>query len=307
MLGIKVEPGNIPDNKNIKLLLVDDDPLILRIAEAILKPRNFNCVTASDGKQAVDKLQAGSFNIVITDINMPNMNGMELLKHIVKHYPQTGVIVITGLSEDFSYVDVISAGAIDYITKPFDRDELLAKLKRVIREQALVKQLEQISISDSLTKLYNRRYFDIKIIEEIRRAGRQNYRIFLAFIDIDNFKSFNDSNGHQAGDYVLQALGDIMSNCARRGVDWPFRYGGDEFAIIITQTTPEQALLVNERIAECYTKHNFGKTSLSFGLSEFHRNEHVDWQTDVDGFVKKTDNAMYQAKASGKNQIFIVD
>ncbi len=296
-----------PSNKNLSILLVDDDPTLLQVMGKILSLEDYNYSTAQDGIQAIEKLKVSTFDIVITDINMPNMNGMELLNHIIKFYSQTGVIVTTGYSENYSYIDVINAGAIDYITKPFDSNELLAKLKRVVREQTLVKRLEEISISDSLTKLYNRRYFDIKILDEAHRAIRQNYDIFLTFIDIDNFKIFNDTMGHQAGDHVLQTLGSIMMNCARRGVDWAFRYGGDEFAILTTKTTMAQTLKINERIKSAYNDHQFGKTSLSFGLTKFHRDENLVLDDDTTKFIERADKAMYKAKKRGKNQIFTED
>ena len=302
-----IDTNDYPPNKDINILLVDDDPDLLQIMQRILELESYSFATAKDGVQAVKKMRESPFDIVITDINMPNMNGMELLEHIIKLYPQTGVIVATGYSADHSYVDVISAGAIDYMTKPFDGEELLAKLKRVVREQALVKELEQMSICDSLTKLYNRRYFDIKIVDEAHRANRQNRVIFLTFIDIDNFKTYNDTKGHQAGDHVLQTLGGIMMSCARRGVDWTFRYGGDEFALLTTQTTKKQTWQINERIRAAYEGYEFGNTTLSFGLAEFKRNLELDWQDDIHNFIKKADNAMYQAKARGKNQIFTED
>ncbi|HFQ80861.1 MAG TPA: diguanylate cyclase [Desulfobacterales bacterium] len=299
---------DLPAIKNIKILLVDDDPVILTLMASILRKNGYQFASASDGLEAVKKLeQDDTFRIVITDINMPRMNGMELLKHILEFYPQTAVIVTTGFSREYSYMDVIKAGAIDYMTKPFDTDELLAKLHRVIREQTMVEQLEKMSISDGLTSLYNRRYFDLKIMEEIHRSSRHHYRIFLAFIDIDNFKSFNDEYGHQAGDEVLQTLGSIMLNCARRGGDWAFRYGGDEFAMLLTETSEEQALMICERINSSYKENNFGSTSLSFGLGEFHRHEELDWYKDMHLFLKKTDDAMYKAKKGGKNKIVIAD
>ena len=129
----------------------------------------------------------------------------------------------------------------------------------------------------------------------------------MTVIDIDNFKSFNDTYGHQAGDHVLKTLGNIILNCARRGVDWAFRHGGDEFAILIAQTTKEQALHVNERIAASYKEYNFGDTSLSFGLAAFCRNENLDWHDDINNFIKKADQAMYRAKSGGKDKIIIAD
>ncbi|NOX26527.1 MAG: diguanylate cyclase [Deltaproteobacteria bacterium] len=295
-------------NEDVSILLVDDDPLILRAMERILSLDDYSYASAQDGVQAVEKLKESLYDIVITDINMPNMNGMELLKHIIRHHPGTGVIVSTGYSMEYSYIDVINAGAIDYMTKPFAADELLARLKRVVRERAMLKKLEQISVCDSLTKLYNRRYFDIKIVDETHRAIRHNYNIFLTFIDIDNFKIYNDTKGHQAGDYVLQTLGGIMTSCAaRRGVDWTFRYGGDEFAVLNTKASKEQALQIIERIGAAYNEQKFGMTSLSFGLAKFQRDESMTWPDNINAFIKKADMAMYQAKERGKNQIFSAD
>ena len=292
-----------PCNENVRILLVDDDPVVLEVMKSIIASYGFALATANDGQQALAKLQGDQFSIIITDINMPIMDGMELLQHVKDHYPKIGVIVVTGLSEHYSYIDVINAGAIDYMTKPFESSELLAKLRRVIREQTLIKELEKRSTSDSLTSLYNRRHFDTKIIDEAHRAVRQDYKIFLSLIDVDRFKGYNDTFGHQAGDNLLSALGHIMRNYARRGVDWAFRYGGDEFAIIITQTTMEQAIRINERILATYLEYNFGDTSLSCGVGEFIRDPGVSWQEDITQFIKRVDQALYEAKNAGRGRI----
>lgn len=299
----QVEIEDIPRREDVHILIVDDDEVVLEVLKSYIASFGFQYSTAADGLEACQHLQKQDFPIIITDINMPNMGGMELLQYVNIHHPQTGVIVVTGLSEEYSYVDVISAGAIDYITKPFDGSELLAKLQRVIREQSLIKKLEQISICDSLTKLYNRRYFDKKISEELQRAVRQNYEVYLAFFDVDFFKGYNDKYGHQAGDNLLATLGQIMLGCARRTVDWTFRYGGDEFAVIITQTTKEQALSVCKRILSTYEEHRFGDTSLSCGLAQFQKDPELAWSADIEKFISTTDQALYDAKNKGRHML----
>lgn len=294
---------NLPQNKDVKILIVDDDPIVLAVIQSIITAHGFPTATASDGQQALEALHKDRFSIVISDINMPVMNGMELLRHVKAEFPKIGVIVVTGFSEDYSYVEVINAGAIDFLTKPFNGPELLAKLQRVIREQTLIRELEKRSTNDALTNLYNRRYFNTKIVDEIHRAIRQEYSIFLSFIDIDRFKGYNDTLGHQAGDTLLSTLGHILKNYARRGVDWAFRYGGDEFAILISQTTLAQAIKINERILATYMEYDFGDTSLSCGVGEFKRNQNLTWQDNINDFVKRVDRALYDAKHAGRGRI----
>jgi len=295
----------IPKNEEIRILIVDDDPIVLEVMKSFVASYGFNFATASDGMEAVELLEKQEFDIIISDINMPRMDGMELLNHVRQHHPSIGMIIITGISEEYSYVDVIRAGAIDYMTKPFDGQELLAKLQRVVREQALVSELEQLSICDSLTGLYNRRHFDTKLSEELHRAVRQGYSIFLAFLDVDKFKEYNDTFGHQAGDNLLATIGKILLSSARKGVDWVFRYGGDEFAIIVTQATVEQATMVLSRIMKSYQECQFGETSLSFGMAKFTRCPDKTWPEDMRLLMQEADKALYAAKGEGRNRIIV--
>jgi two-component system, cell cycle response regulator len=294
---------NIPSDHNKKILIVDDDPFILELLGIFISSFGYEFVAAEDGLQAVDLLKKEDFTIVITDMKMPRMDGMQLLRHIKDHYPAIDVIVVTGYTGTFSYTDVIRAGASDFISKPFNADELEAKLNRIVREQLIVRELEHISLYDALTNLFNRRNFDQKLWEEVHRAHRQGYDIYLALVDVDNFKEYNDTYGHQAGDKLLQCVGQILIECVRENVDWNFRYGGDEFAIIIPQTTREQVIHVAERILQHYQSYNFTKTSLSIGLARFLRHDGRSWQEDISDTISRTDRALYQAKSSGRNQI----
>lgn len=287
-----------------KVLIVDDEPQVLRMLGEAVGAFGFEHALAEDGQQALKILEKDpSYSVIITDMTMPSMNGMELLKHINKNYQGIAVIVVSGYTELYNYTDVIRAGASDFISKPFNIDELEAKLNRVIREQLLTKKLEYLSLCDVLTDLYNRRCFDMKLHEEIPRAHRQGYPVFLALIDIDKFKKYNDQEGHQAGDRVLQFIGENLKKCTRENVDWSFRYGGDEFAVIIPYTTTEQALLIAERIITQYREGNFSDTSLSVGLAQFVRNNEKSWEEDINDLVRRADKALYKAKSAGGNKV----
>jgi two-component system, cell cycle response regulator len=294
---------NIRPDHNKKILIVDDDPFILELLGIFISSFGYEFAAAEDGLQAVELLKKAEYTIVITDMKMPRMDGMQLLKHIKENYPVIDVIVVTGYTGSFSYTDVIKAGASDFISKPFNADELEAKINRIIREQMIVRELEHISMYDALTNLFNRRNFDQKLWEEVHRAHRQGYDIYLALVDVDKFKEYNDSYGHQAGDKLLQSVGRILIDCVRENVDWNFRYGGDEFAIIIPQTTREQVIHVAERILQHYHECNFTKTSLSMGLARFIRAGDRSWQEDISDMISRTDRALYQAKSRGRNQI----
>ncbi|MCK5228097.1 MAG: diguanylate cyclase [Desulfobulbaceae bacterium] len=295
-----------PEHK-IRIIIVDDDPLVLDLLGIFISSFGYEYVAAGDGLEAVEELKKGPVDIIITDLMMPNMDGMELLKYTRTHYPDTDVLVVTGHAGTFTYMDVIRAGAIDFITKPFNEDELEAKLDRALRERKIFQELEKLSLSDSLTGLYNRRQFDLKLDEETHRAHRQGYDMFLSLLDVDNFKGYNDSFGHQAGDRLLQSVGEIMPQYIRKNVDWSFRIGGDEFAIIVPQTTTDQMVVVAERIMEQYTKNDFAKTSLSIGIARFLRREGHPWEDDIVDLIERTDKALYEGKSSGRGKIILSD
>jgi diguanylate cyclase (GGDEF)-like protein len=289
----------------IKILLVDDDQSILEILADLMAIFGHDYVTAQNGVEAIEKLKHNFFDIVLTDMIMPDIDGMELLKHIKKNYPNIKVMVVTGYERAFTYTDVIRAGASDFISKPFNTDELEAKINRLAREIELMSQLELLSISDGLTGLYNKRHFDAKIFEEVRRAHRQSHDLFLAVIDVDNLKKMNDKYGHLAGDKLLKSVGDIIKHCIRENVDWPFRYGGDEFFVILTQVTRDQAISTSERVIESFNEKKLPLTGLSIGLAQFVRSQDAKWTEDIDDLVKRSDMALYKAKQTGRNRVVV--
>lgn len=286
-----------------KILIVDDDPNILEILKVHVSSFGFTHDTAEDGLIAVEKMKQQEYSIVITDMMMPNMDGMQLLKYIRENHPQTNVIVVTGYDRTFTYTDVIRAGASDFIAKPFTPDELEAKLNRIAREQEMVRQLEHLSISDGLTHLYNRRHFDNKLLEETQRASRQRLDAFLVLIDVDNFKTYNDQLGHPAGDGLLRGVGQILTHCTRKNVDWAFRYGGDEFSLILSYMAWDQAVMTARRIIQKFTEQEFPIAGLGIGIARFIRHQGKSWEEDITDLVERADQALYKAKSAGMNQI----
>ena len=295
--------NDLPTEVPNRILLVDDDPVILEMLKSTMTALGHAFDTALDGEAAKAKLKQGNFTVVLTDLTMPRCDGMELLKHVKEEYPKIAVIIVTGHAEIHGYTDVIRAGASDFIAKPFGMDELEAKVSRVIREQTLIRKLEHLSMCDMLTDLYNRRCFEMKLLEEVPRAHRQGYPVFLALLDVDRFKVYNDQYGHQAGDRVLQEIGRILMQCTRENVDWCFRFGGDEFAIIIPYATIAQAGQIADRIQERYRQEpRYAPTSLSIGLAKFLRHPDFSWAEDIADLVARADKALYSGKAQGGNR-----
>ncbi len=287
------------DKKNFVILVVDDDPIVLKSLTLLVSSLGYRTLSAEDGVSALEQLKSQICDLIISDIVMPRMDGLELLKHVKEEYPATDVIIATGYSSRASYAEVIRAGAIDFIKKPMEQDELEAKLDRALREQQMLRELEKLSLCDELTGLLNRRAFVKRFPREVERAARQQYSLYLAILDVDRFKDYNDSFGHPAGDKVLIAVGKILHLCTRIHVDTCFRYGGDEFAVILPQTSISQAIKVIERIRQRFRKMAFGNTDLSIGMTPCSRNTALPLCEDMAQLVERADKAMYKAKAKG--------
>ncbi len=287
------------------VLVVDDDPLVRKTLSVLAATFGLHCLVAADGVEALAVLQSTRVDLVLSDIVMPEMDGMDLLAHIREKHPGTDVIIATGYHARGNYAEVIKAGAIDFIKKPIDPAELEAKFARALRERAMVLRLEKLSREDTLTGLLNRRAFDDIFPAEVERASRQGYSLMLAMLDIDNFKEYNDTKGHQGGDRVLIYLATILRQCTRGSADKCFRFGGDEFALILPQTNADQGTEIVQRILLSFAEQQFGNTTLSIGLVSCHRNREVASEEDGVVMVRRADEAMYEAKKKGKNCLVI--
>ncbi|MEA2059210.1 MAG: diguanylate cyclase [Thermodesulfobacteriota bacterium] len=293
----------------ISILIVDDEEAIKETTEEFLKMSGYIVQSAGSAEEAVNILQTFHPKIVLTDITMQGMDGLELTQLIKKKYAAE-VIVMTGYCADYSYEEAIFAGASDFIFKPFRFEELNLRIKRVVREiklkkkhVELIRELKDFAITDALTNLYNSKYFFENLPKEIERHNRYQHPLSLLMIDIDKFKDYNDSWGHLEGDKVLMKMGEIITSCLR-SMDTGYRYGGEEFTVLLPETDLNQALRVGERIRKALSEKRFYpdtgeevSVTISIGATEFSTHD------DLHSFVKRADMAMYRSKNSGRNTI----
>ena len=284
------------------VLSVDDDEEMIGLLHEVVSQLGHVSVTAVDGVDAFEKLGESEFDIIITDISMPRMNGIELTKRVKADFEDIDVVVVTGYQEEYKYTDVIEIGASDFISKPFNINELEAKINRIIRERELRAELKRLSIRDGLTSLYNRRYFDENLKREAIRAFRQRYGLFLLLVDVDNFKEYNDQFGHQKGDDLLKELARLMMFYSRDNVDSVYRYGGDEFAVIIPHAKHEQAILVAQRLRNKFNTSKLGPAFLSMGMAQLAGGLKT-LEQDLETLLRIADQHLYLAKNNGGDQI----
>jgi diguanylate cyclase (GGDEF)-like protein len=284
------------------ILCVDDDGEIRALLEEVIGHLGHTSATAMDGVEAMDKLSKDHFDIVVTDLCMPRMDGIELIKQIKSTFDDVDVIAVTGYQVKYKYTDVIDLGASDFISKPFNLNELEAKINRILRERSLRQELKRLSTRDGLTGLYNRRHFDENLRREASRAFRQHYDMFLLLIDIDHFKAYNDSYGHRKGDSLLKELAKLMSYHIRANVDSAYRYGGDEFAVIVPHASPEQAIMVAERLRSKFNQGEVGFTSLSIGIAKL-EGEIDNLEDELETLLGEADRSLYSAKQNGGDRI----
>lgn len=290
---------------SLPILVVDDEPQVCEVLADSLVATGYLADTARDGLDAVEKMKSKSYAIIITDMDMPRMDGMQLIEYIAHNRPGTDIIAITGHIMKYKYTDVVSAGAADFITKPFTLNELEAKLNRIVRERKLREELERLAIRDPLTGLSNRRSFQEVARKEAIRAVRYRHTLLMFFLDIDHFKQYNDKYGHQAGDDLLAATAKLLSGSVREDVDSAFRYGGDEFVLLLPHLPVEQALTVAERIREKFSRVAMTPSSLSIGIARFLERA-GSIEQDIQDMIQRSDSALYQAKKSGgRNKVFI--
>ncbi len=290
------------------ILVVDDEKGIRDSMKEAIQFAGYSCWTAGSGQEALKFLEEKHIDLLIADIRMPGLNGFELTG-IVKEKYDTDVIIITGYGKDFQYEEAIKKGASEFILKPIRLQELIVRLKRVLRERALIAQrrqmeerLREMTITDDLTKLYNMRHFYEQLRLEMDRALRYKHSLSLLLLDVDRFKQYNDTHGHLEGDKILTKLSEVIRECLRKS-DSAYRYGGDEFIVILPNTHGKEAKKVAERITVSFPRQDSGdipdgtvQTTLSVGVVEYEEGE------ELSRLVSRADQTMYTAKKRGGNR-----
>jgi len=306
------------------ILIVDDHEDNVELLRARLDSWGYRTETAGDGEEALAKVEASAPDLILLDVMMPKIDGIEVARRVKGNaqLPFIPIIMQTALDATENKVEGLEAGADDYITKPIDFAELKARLNSMLRIKRLQEELEErerqlleanerlryMSQTDALTGLDNRRQLEERIDEMFEHAKRLNEPFACVMCDLDRFKSVNDTYGHQAGDAVLKQLAKILRNEVRE-IDRAGRYGGEEFLLLLPGTVLDAAVTFAERVRKQIEGHTFtfdGTTirrTASFGVSAWPhpRIAHCD------GLVRAADDALYVAKETGRNRVVRFD
>ena len=298
-------------NKDKRILIVDDDPESLSLMYKVLEWEGYSADVARSGQLALEKMCVWRPHLVLLDINMPKLNGLDTLKHLRTNTEHVSIIFVSGESETENVICGLDSGADDYICKPFNPSELLARVRVQLRMKALYDELQQANFKlkglvdmDDLTGLFNMRSLYEKLDGELERVHRYGSSVSVLMMDLDHFKGVNDNNDHLFGSYVLAQVGKILRENMRK-IDFAARYGGDEFLVVIAQSELRGSLCFAERIRSIIESTLFESdgykikltSSLGLSVATGKNKKYIDART----LVKYADKALYQAKHSGRN------
>lgn len=309
------------------VLVVDDEESLRGFIAQILIEDGHDVSEAESGEEALAAFRKDQHPLVITDIRMGGISGIQLLREIKQMRPETQVIIITSHASLDTALTALRAGAYDYLVKPFDDLELISavvnravdKINLIAENRVLIDQLknsnielelmnrlfQELAVRDGLTGLYNHRYFQEFLSTELARSQRYGRVFSLVMLDVDFFKHYNDSHGHVKGDRLLCALAQLLKECVRQS-DIVARYGGEEFVVVLPETTREGALIfaegMRQRIADYAFPHRetqpLGSVTVSLGVATYP-------QDGADGptLINCADQALYRAKHQGRNTV----
>lgn len=322
------------DFKTYQALVVDDDDSVLSILESMLDESAGTIHLASSAEEALEIYARTAIDVVLTDVQMGGMTGFDLIKRLKLVNPNVKVIVMTGFDSYESVLKSLQLGAYDYLQKPLtnhaavlaaiqrayesaklqrDNNDLLVQLTSSHNQLAAAnrslieanQKLKRLAITDSLTNLYNRRYFDQVIKRELSRRNRYQLAFSVIMIDVDDFKIFNDTHGHDGGDQALKMVARTLLE-STRNADIVARYGGEEFIVALPLTAPDQSIILAERARKliestCVELKNGKKESvkISMGIAGAYKNTDAVSAEDI---MASADEALYKAKRSGKNR-----
>ncbi len=304
-----------PELSGAKLLVADDDRITRDMLASILSDCGFTVETVNDGQAAVDRVGRGGIDLVLLDIMMPRLTGLEACR-LLKGMTSDGflpVLLVTVKTDTASRVEGLKIGADDYVSKPFEQEELIARVEAMLRIKQLhdhvveaKARLARLSVHDELTGLYNYRYLHTRLAEEFKRAERYHEPLACVVADIDRLDVMNQAGGRELGDQVIRAVADVIKTTVRE-VDVVARFGGEEFLVALPSTHFAGSVTVAERIwreVESLTFASGGKairTTLSLGVALFPSR---DVRTK-DALLKAADTALHQAKRDGGNRVCV--
>jgi diguanylate cyclase (GGDEF)-like protein len=282
------------ESTHYKILVVDDEEQMRKLIASLLSTKGHQCVTANNGLEALDKIMEAKYDALITDIVMPEMDGIALTKELSKHYQNLPVMVMTGHTEDYSAETAIASGAREFISKPFSITEFILRFNKMMHDHKEEEALLVLSLTDELTGLYNRRRFFVLTEQCLKVAVRTRKKPLLLFIDMDDLKWINDHYGHNEGDQALIVLANILKKTFRES-DIIARIGGDEFVVLLESTDENSETLLtrlHENVKDYNTKRSQHILSISLGTAQFD----PEYPISIDQLLSKADVSMYAQK-----------
>ena len=304
----------------MNILVVDDNKFIRDVVSAMIIDNGHTAITANGHKQALDELKKDTIDLVLMDIEMPEVNGFELTKMMREQYPYWFPIIFLSSNDSEEYLTKgIDAGADDYLTKPVKQVILSAKIRameRIAKMRGALeranKQLEILSSIDPLTQILNRRGLEEVLANAWQVNERQKGDLAILMVDIDFFKPYNDNYGHPQGDKCLKQVADCLSETLNRSTDSLARYGGEEFIVVLPFTPVDGARFKAKELSLSLLsqkiKHEFSSVlpyvTISIGIATKNISDNIN---DASELIKNADIALYQAKEKGRNcyQVFM--
>ncbi len=290
------------------ILIVDDTATNSAFCEKLLAKSGYETSVCSNGEEALDFISKNTPDLILLDIVMPGIDGYQFCEQLKKtpRLRDTPVIFLSAMNDEESIINGFKCGGVDFVTRPFRAQELLARTRTHIELKKAKEKLLMMAVTDELTGLFNRRYFMNRLNQEFERVKRYESAFTFIMIDIDHFKRINDIHGHLAGDSALKNAADILKK-ALRLTDTVGRIGGEEFAILLPETEIDHGVEIAERlrrkIDESELRYESAKLKLtiSAGISDSVLSDET-----ADSILKRADTALYRAKEEGRNRVFSV-
>ena len=287
---------------DLNVLIIEDDAKAAGALESVLtQVGGYKIWVVENPKRGLELAQGTAFAVALTELRFAGMNGADVARAMTRVSRETAVVVITATSFISFAVEAMEAGAYGYITKPFNPAEVRIVVRRAAERFTLLgsqtdkKQFAELSVKDGLTGIYNHRYFKMCLSNRLStmKPGAEPFSLLMS--DLDDFKKYNDTKGHLAGDELLRKVSKVLKDSLRQG-DLVFRYGGEEFVALLDRTDKKGAALVAERVRTLVNLYT--PVTVSIGVSSSPEDS-----IEGEGLIAKADAALYQAKSKGKNQV----
>jgi len=286
-------------NNAAQILIVDDNPQNLKVLGEMLSTQGYRLIAAQNGTKALNLLEKKKPDLILLDIMMPDIDGITVCRRLkqqeaTQHIP---VIFITALIETKTKLEAFAAGGVDYITKPFMEEEVLARVNVHLALKRALNTLKILTTTDSMTGVFNRRFAYEILTKQIAIAKRENSSFVLCYVDIDNLKKINDIYGHTAGDTLISTIADSLKKTVRSS-DYIFRVGGDEFLLLFPNAELRASEVLIKRLRKLLNQQKIEDIPIdfSFGFSEYHGGDNISLET----LIKIADNEMYNKKLEKK-------